>query len=111
VRQMVEKILNSYGSVLTLRHNGKDVALKGFLQPGKSVSQRSATKKISPLGEIYGDTYVYIGPVGNAAQEGDTLAQGGILYELRQVETVMYQNTPIYLWGLCVRKGGDGTWG
>ena len=107
---MVEKILNSYGTVLTLRHNGKDVALKGFLQPGKSVSQRSAMQKVSPLGEISGDTYLYIGPAGQETQEGDTLLQGGVQYELRQVETVMYRNTPIYLWGLCVRKGGENSW-
>jgi len=110
VRQMVDKILNSYGTVLTLRHNGKDVAFKGFLQPGRSLSQRSSLRRISPLGEIFGDTYLYIGPAGQEAQVGDILMQGGNLYELRQLETVMYQNTPIYLWGLCVRKGGEDSW-
>lgn len=107
---MVDKILNSYGAVLTLRHNGKDVQIKGFLQNGRSLSQRSALRRITPLGEIFGDTYLYIGPAAQETQVGDIVKQGEILYELRQVETVMYQNTPIYVWGLCVRKGGEDSW-
>ena len=110
MRQMVEKILNSYGAMLTLRHDGKNIIVKGFLQPGKSVSQRSATNEVSPLGETHADTYQYIGPVEHIIQPGDMLTKSGVRYEFRQVEKVLYQNTPIYLWGLCVRKGGDGTW-
>ena len=103
--------MNSYGSVLVLCHNGTSTSLRGFLQPGKSLSQRNAEWKLPPLGQIPTDQYLYIGPVMPGAETGDILLQGGKQYELRQVETVLYQNAPIYLWGLCVQKGGADTWG
>ena len=112
MQKMVDKILRSYGSLMTLHHDGKSYMFRGFLQPGLSMSQRSAIKKISPLGEISGDTYLFIGPVEEPqAQIGDTLSDGEKDYELRQVEKMMYKNEPIYMWGLCVLKGGADTWG
>lgn len=111
MRRMVEKILNSYGSDLTLCHDGTAFPVKGFLQSGRSVSQRSMEWKMWPLGQLPTDSYVYIGPVMPQVQAGDVLMQGEKEYELRQVEAVFYENTPIYLWGLCVQKGGADTWG
>jgi len=113
VRKMVEKIIKTYGSSISLvRQNGKTDVLKAFLQPRKSLSPRNATKRISPLGEILGDTYLFICSADCGAKPGDTLKRGdGVDYELRQVEKVMYQNEPLYLWGLCVQKGGGDTWG
>ena len=32
-------------------------------------------------------------------------------YLLRRVERFYYQNQPLYLWGLCVEKGVNDTWG
>ncbi|MBQ8768696.1 MAG: hypothetical protein IJZ15_03485 [Oscillospiraceae bacterium] len=112
MRKMVEKIIGTYGApTLLLRQDGQAFALKAFLHPRKSLSQRNALKRISPLGEILGDTYLFICSVDCGAQVGDTVKQtGDIYYELRQVETVLYKNEPVYLWGLCVQKGGADTW-
>lgn len=107
---MVDKILESYGTPMVLTRNDEDFTVKGFLQPERSMSQRSITTEISPLGEIHGDIYLYIGPAGHAVETGDTLLYRGHRYELRQVETVMYRDRPVYIWGLCVRKGGDNSW-
>jgi hypothetical protein len=110
VRELLEKILAKYGTTLLLCRNGNDVAFRGFLHSRKSVSQRNGMKKISPLGEIPGDTYLLIGPADCGAKAGDEVVQGSNYYELRQVEKVIFKNNPIYLWGLCVQKGGADTW-
>lgn len=112
MRRLVNKIFHNYGMQMALRRDGKDYAFRGFLQPAISVSQRSALKKLTPLGEIAGYTYLFIGPVDDPElRVGDTLSDGERDYDLRQVERVMYRREPIYLWGLCVQKGGADTWG
>ena len=63
------------------------------------------------LGEISRGQYAYLGPAEVVVQEGDTLTLGGKSYLLRRVERFYYQNQPLYLWGLCVEKGVNDTWG
>lgn len=110
MRHMVDKLLSCYGNRITLIHAGEEFGIRGFIQTGGSLSQRSAKRKMSPLGEIPGNQYLFIGPAGSPARAGDFLIQNGKKYELRQLETVMYQNAPIYLWGLCVEAGGADSW-
>ena len=112
MKNMLDKIFKAYGAMFTLmRQDGSYYALKAFLQPRKSLSQRNAIKRISPVGEILGDTYLFLCTADCEAQVGDTLWRGGnLFYEVRQVETVLYKSKPIYLWGLCVQKGGADKW-
>lgn len=112
MRNMVEKILKTYGTSTTLiRQDGRVFELKALLQPRKALSQRNAIRRISPLGEILGDTYLFICSADCGADVGDLLVQReNIRYELRQVEKVMYKDDPIYMWGLCVQKGRDNAW-
>lgn len=110
MRGMVDKLLKQYGTRIVLYHNEEQIVVKGFLQTGGSLSQRSAKRKMSPLGEIPGNQYLYIGPAGTPAQPGDILLQNGRKYELRQLEEVMYRSVPVYHWGLCVEAGGADTW-
>ena len=112
MKKMVEKIIKAYGTMLVLIcQDGSHFTLRAFLQPRKALSQRNAIKRISPLGEIPGDTYLFICTADCKAQVGDTLRQNSkTYYEVRQVEKVMYNDEPLYLWGLCVQKGGANTW-
>ena len=111
MRKMVDKIFNTYGAIYVLtRHDGTEFALKAFLQPRKALSQRNAIKRISPLGEILGDTYLFLCMAGCGMRVGDTLMGTSGNYEVRQVETVYYKYDPLYMWGLCVQKGGADNW-
>ena len=112
MQKTVKKIFNTYGTELYLmRQDGSYGAMKALLQPRKALSQRNAIKKISPLGEILGDTYQFICTADCGAKVGDTLYKiGTAYYEVRQVETVLYKNKPLYMWGLCVQKGGMDQW-
>ena len=93
-----------------LVHNGSSYFVRGFLQPGKSMSQRSAMKKTSPLGEVFGETYLFIGSVDCDMAVGDTLTYDRRNYDVRQVEIVRIHEEAVYLWGLCVLRGGVNDW-
>jgi hypothetical protein len=66
---------------------------------------------VTPLGQLPGGQYLYIGPAEQEIAQGDQVSVGGNEYILRRVETYLDKNGPIYRWALCVRKGGEDDWG
>lgn len=111
MRRMVDKILSSYGSAVTL-HRGDTVhSVRAFFQPVRSKSWQYLEGNYSPLGEVPRGQYVYIGPVEPAAEVGDTLTVAGRDYWLRRTELILDRNGPVYCWGMCVEKGGEDVWG
>ena len=46
-----------------------------------------------------------------AVSEGDILLIGERAFSFRRVEPYMYHASVIYIWGLCVEKGVDDSWG
>ena len=111
MRKIVAGILRQYGSIMTISHGESTVKVRGFFQPVRSKSWQNLTNVASPLGEVPRGQYVYIGPVGTAGREGDTLILGRKSYLFRRVEAYYFENRPLYLWGLCVEKGVNDTWG
>lgn len=110
MRRTMEKLMRRCGMPLLLGRNGEQVPIWGFLQQTGSRSWQNTEMNFSPLGEIPGGNYLYIGPVVPTGV-GDTLTGDGKSYVLRRVETVMFRDQPAYIWGLCVEKGGEDTWG
>lgn len=111
MRKMVSKILRQYGSDMTVITESASTAVKGFFQPVRSKSWQNMVSLDTPLGEVPRGQYVYIGPYDVAVADGDTLAVGENSYVFRRVEPYYYGNEPVYLWGLCVEKGVNDTWG
>lgn len=111
MQQMVGKILKSYGSAVTLSHEGAEYEVRAFFQPVRSKSWSYLSGEYSPLGEIPRGQYVYIGPVEPLAAVGDTVTIGKRSYWLRRSELIHDANGPVYCWGMCVEKGGEDTWG
>ena len=107
MRQMIEKILHSYGTVVTLNHGTEAHSFRAFFQPVRSKSWQYLEGNYSPLGEIPRGQYVYIGPVAPAATAGDTLTVGGKSYWLRRTELIRDREGAVYCWGMCVEKGGE----
>lgn len=107
MRNLVEKILRRWGTDMVLMQAGEKFFLRGLLHHSGSKSWRNMEKYFTPLGEVSGGQYIYIGPTQPAAAAGDTLIVGENAYELRRVERVWFGNTVLYCWGLCVEKGGD----
>jgi hypothetical protein len=111
MQRMVSKILNAYGTAMTLNRGGTEYAVRAFFQPVRSKSWQYLEGNYSPLGEIPRGQYVYIGPVEPAAEAGDSLTVAGKDYWIRRSEQILDSQGPVYCWGMCVEKGGDGTWG
>ena len=111
MQQMVSKILNTYGTPVTLTQGETAYPVRAFFQPVRSKSWQYLEGNYSPLGEIPRGQYVYLGPVFPEAKAGDSLIVGKKAYWLRRTELVMDHNGPVYCWGLCVEKGGEDTWG
>lgn len=107
----MEKMIARYGTPMVLVQNGQERKIRAFLQETGSRSQENAQRAFSPLGEVPKGLYVYIGPVTPVAAAGDLLIFQQRIFELRRAETVMVGDQAAYCWGLCVQKGGDGTWG
>ena len=111
MRQMVEKVLAAYGTDMQVVSGEERKTVRGFFRAVNSTSWQSLESEATLLGEITRGQYSYIGPVGVSVKEGDTIELGEKTYLLRRVEPYYYGNQPVYLWGLCVEKGVNDTWG
>ena len=111
MRQMVDKILKTYGTAVKLSHGADTYEIFAFFQPVRSKSWQYLEGNYSPLGEIPRGQFVYIGPVEPEAEQGDTLTVGQKQYWLRRTELIRDGNGPVYCWGMCVEKGGEDHWG
>ena len=58
MRQMIDKILNTYGSAVTLQRKDEEFSIRVFFQPVRSKSWQYLEGNYSPLGEIPRGQYV-----------------------------------------------------
>lgn len=96
---------------MTLIRGEETRAIRGFFHPISASSWQSMVPQATVLGEVPQGQYTYLGPVEAEAREGDFLLVGGKRYLLLRVETYCCDDTPLYQWGLCVERSGEGTWG
>ena len=111
MRRMVEKVMAEHGTDLVIVSGEERKTARGFFRAVNSTSWQSMESVATPLGEVFRGQYAYIGPVEVPVQEGDTLELGEKAYLFRRVEPYWYGREPVYLWGLCVEKGVNDTWG
>ena len=108
---MIDKILSCYGTLVALQRENVKHEIRAFFQPVRSKSWQNLTNVASPLGEVPRGQYVYIGPAETQVQQGDLLTIGSGNYIFRRVEPYWYGDEQVYVWGLCVEKGVNDTWG
>ena len=111
MRAQVEKVMARYGTDMKWVRNGVEKTVRGFFRAVNTTSWQSIESEATPLGEYSRGQYAYMGPVGMAVKEGDTIRLGEKEYLFRRVEPYWYGNQAVYLWGLCVEKGVNDTWG
>lgn len=111
MRRTMEDLMARWGTDMTIVSGEEEKTVRGFFRAVNSKSWQNMESVVSLLGEISRGQYVYLGPAGVAVQEGDTLNLGTKSYLFRRVEPYYFGNQPIYLWGLCVEKGVNDTWG
>lgn len=111
MRQIFKRVLKKYGVPAVVEHEGERVSLRIFFQPSMSKSWDSMNPIVTPLGQLPGGQYLYIGPADQPISQGDQVCVGEQRYIMRRVETYLDSNGPIYRWALCVRKGDEDRWG
>lgn len=110
MKRMLARVLKQYGVPAVLEHEGQAVCLRIFFQPSMSKSWDSMNPIVTPLGQLPGGQYLYIGPADQCIAQGDMVSVGGQDYIMRRTETYLDGKGPVYHWALCVRKGGDEQW-
>ena len=111
MQQMIQGILQQYGTDITVTTEDTVRTLRGFFRAVNSKSWQSMESEATLLGEITRGQYAYIGPADGNVKEGDTLTLGNRAYLVRRAEYYYFGNQAIYQWGLCVEKGVNDTWG
>lgn len=111
MRKTVEKILQRYGSSITLHRVEKDTQLRGFMEHTASLGWQNMQSVYSPLGEVPRGQYLLLLPVEPLLVKGDLLYREGIWYRVRRVEKVFYRDEAIYCWCLCEEGGKIDYWG
>lgn len=110
MEELIGQVIDKYGTPLEILREDRVLQIRGFLQSAQSKNWKKTEKEVSPLGEIPGGLYVFIGEP-DCAREGDTIALGEELFLLRRLDVVYYADKSAYCWGLCSKKGGEDTWG
>lgn len=106
----VKKMLDQFGNRIKRGRQGENIFFRGFLQHSASVSQQNLKQEYSPLGRVPGGRYVLIAPADADLAGGDMLEDGSLQVKLCRLETVYFQDKPLYQWGLCERAGGADVW-
>lgn len=104
---MVEKIFGYYGQDLVIDRAGERFPVRGFFQPVTGTARQRTRLDSGALGLVPQGSYVYYGPVEPELLMGDSLELGGKRYTVRRAEVI----SGAYVWGICVEKGCEDTWG
>ena len=106
MKQMLERIMNRYGTRIRWTHGVESREFRAFFQPVTSRSWQKLKREVFALGEVPVGLYVYIGQVENEINPGVRLVLGRREYLIRRTEIIYDSKGPAYRWGLCVQKGG-----
>ncbi len=110
MRTMIEKILRGYGKSMVLCQNDVQYSVRGFFQAvtGKSEQYAKLQPGIAGLEDLA--RYVYIGPIQPEAKTGDEIIADEKHYQIRHAQVIYEGAEAVYVWGMCVEKGGMPNW-
>ncbi len=111
MRRKVDQIMARHGTDLTIVSEGEEKTVRGFFRAVQTKSWQNVENEITLLGSVSRELYSFLGPADADVKEGDSLRMGEKSYLFRRVEAYWFDNEKLYVWGLCVEKGGDDAWG
>lgn len=107
MRVMVEKLLNQFGTDVTVG----DRRVRAIFQGMTGNMERLAVPEPGVLGLESRKRYVYIGPLEPQLQEDETVTVAGKEYRIRTAQQISGGSGPVYTWAMCVEKGRGDDWG
>ena len=108
--QRFTRLLQRYGTELLLRAAAGTRKVRGILFSVNSRSWQNMERAFVSLGEIPRGQYICILPADTEVETGCFVTVDGRIYEFRRVEPVRFGEKRVYLWCLCVEKGGEDAW-
>lgn len=105
MEQVLERIIDRYGTGVIWTHEGKRKVVRGFFQPVTSRSWQKLLRQETPLGDAPTGLYVFLGAVSDGLVAGDEIQVEQRHYRIRRTEYIFDSEGPVYLWALCVQRG------
>ena len=103
MRNIIDSLLERFGVEAMV--NG--VRTRAFLQFSNSKSWDSMNPIITPVGQLPGGQYLYIGPADLEIQAGYEVRVGDAAYIMRRCEAYQCPEGVVYRWALCALKGKE----
>ena len=110
MKQLIESILQGYGSLVTLRDGQSARTFRAMIRPVTETGWPATRAVIETLGRIPKGQYVYIGPADAAIQAGARIEAQKQAFVVRQCQTRYLADKPVYVWALLVKAGGNEAW-
>ena len=105
MRARLEGMMARYGQrvVLTKRNTGEAREVWAFVQPVRR-QREELPVAATALGAVSSQRWLYIGPPGQALAPGDRVALEGLRLTAQEIQTVWWQNAPLYCRAILRRE-------
>ena len=105
MNKIIHRIIRDYGSTVTVVKEDGSTTVRAFLQLVTSKSWQNMERMIPSGGQIKRGQFLYIGPAEVDVRDAIHLECGGRLFRVRRADVILFQDKPLFIWGLCVEGG------
>lgn len=105
MRDVIARLIDLYGSDLTVSREDGETQVKAFLQLVTSKSWQNMDRMIPSIGEVPRGQFLYLGPTDVPLNAYDSIAMDGRIFLVRRADAIWYRSERIFIWGLCVEGG------
>lgn len=106
MREVIARLIQTYGSAVTVVSDGVETQTKAFLQLVTSKSWQNMERMIPSIGEVPRGQFLYLGPPDVPLNAYDRIKSDGRTFLVRRADAILYRSEQIFIWGLCVEGGG-----
>ncbi len=110
MKRIISRLIQNYGSTVTVVGDTGNLQVKAFLQLVTSKSWQNMERMIPAGGEIKRGQFLYIGPAEVSISQAQRLECGGRSFRVRRADAILYKDKPLFIWGLCVEGGPLDPW-
>ena len=105
MKDIISRVIRDYGSTVTVVKEDEAVDVRAFLQLVTSKSWQNMERMIPSGGQIKRGQFLYIGPAEVDVKDAVHLECNGRRFRVRRADVILFQDKPLFIWGLCVEGG------
>lgn len=110
MNKVIPRLIESYGSTVLVVGEDSTQQIRAFLQLVTSKSWQNMERMIPSGGQVKRGQFLYIGPADVDIRNAVRLEAGDRCFRVRRADVILYQDTPLFVWGLCVEGGPPDPW-